>query len=265
MPNLELLLPEAIAAGLATVRFGRRIYHYERIGSTNDVARDLARAGAPEGTVVIAEEQTSGRGRRGRTWLAPPRSCLLVSLIFRPPLPAGEAFRLTMLTAVAAAGAVEKVSGIAPEIKWPNDLLVDGKKLAGILSEAATIEDRLEYAVVGLGLNVNFDPARHPEIAATATSLSTLSGGEVSRVQLLQALLAEIEARYETLVPGMVDVLWQEWQHRLGTLGRQVVVTEGGRSEYGLAEAVAPDGSLLLRRADGSLLTVAVGDVSLRA
>lgn len=262
---MDLLLPEAVAEGLATARFGRHVLHCEQIGSTNDYARELALAGAPEGTIVVAEEQTSGRGRLGRVWLAPPRSCLLLSLIFRPSLPAGEAFRLTMLTSVAAACAVETVSGVVPAIKWPNDLLVGGKKLAGILSEASALEDRLDYAVVGLGLNVNFDPARYPEIANSATSLSAVTGGEVSRLRLLQALLWEVEARYETLVPGRADVLWQEWRRRLGTLGQQVLVSEGERREYGLAADVTPDGSLMLRRADGSAVTIAVGDVSLRA
>ena len=262
---MDLLLPSAIADGLAARRFGCRVYHYHRIGSTNDRARQLAQAGAPEGTVVVAEEQTSGRGRLGRTWLAPPRSCLLVSIVFRPDMPAPQAFRLTMLASVAAAVAVERVAGITPRITWPNDLLVGGKKLAGILSEASAIGKRLQFAVVGIGLNVNFEPDLYPEIAATATSLRAQTGREVSRVRLLQQLLAEMESRYETLVAGAQDSLFAEWRLRLGTLGQQVTVSEGEHRECGLAADVAADGSLILRRDDGSTRIVAVGDVTLRS
>lgn len=263
---MERLTPEAIAAGLRTTRFGRQAYCYESVGSTNDLARDLAREGAPEGTVVVAEAQTRGRGRLGRVWLAPAHSCLLFSLLFRPTLPAASAFRLTMLSSVAAAMAVERVCEIRPAIKWPNDLLIGGKKVAGILSEGSAVADRLAYAIVGIGLNVNFDPAAFPEIAAVATSLQAETGREVSRLAVLQALLNELEAGYPYLepAPGEADRLWAEWRSRLGTLGQQVTVTEGERKVHGRAEDVAPDGSLVLRQDDGSTIAIAVGDVTLR-
>lgn len=259
-------VPTAIADALRTARFGRHLHYFETAGSTNDIARELARSGAPEGTLVLAEEQTRGRGRLGRSWLAPARSCLLLSLVARPALSVDEAFRLTMLCSVAAAAAVESETGLRPEIKWPNDLLLGGKKLAGLLSEASALGGRLEYAVVGIGLNVNFDPLAFPEIAPTATSLRSALGRPVSRLGLLRELLAEIEGRYSQLfaTPSAEDVLWSEWRRRLGTLGQQVVVTEGERRERGLAVEVARDGSLLLRRDDGSEVAIAVGDVTLR-
>lgn len=253
--------PELAGAG----RFGRTVHHFEQAGSTNDIARELARAGAPEGTIVLAEEQTQGRGRMGRTWLAPPRTCILLSIIFRPNLSTRDAFRLTMLTSVAAATAVERVTGVVPAIKWPNDLLVGGKKLAGILSEASATGDDLQHAIVGIGINVNFDPAEHQEIAATATSLRALTGGEVSRLEILRALLAEVEARYDSLLRGPgEDVLWREWRERLGTIGQQVTVSDGTRRERGLVVDVTADGALLLRRDDGETVEIAVGDVTLR-
>lgn len=262
---MEMLLPEAVGTGLRTARFGRYVHHFPSTGSTNDVAAALAREGAPEGTVVIAEEQTRGRGRLGRTWLAPAGSCLLLSIVFRPSLPTAESFRLTMLASLAAAIAVERVSGVVPSIKWPNDLLVGHRKLAGILSEGSAVDERLEYAVVGIGLNVNFEPAAFPEIADVATSLQAEAGREVSRLAVLQALLTEVEARYDTLHAARQGELWAAWRRRLGTLGRRVTVTEGDHREVGTAVDVAPDGSLILRRDDGSEVAIAVGDVTLRA
>lgn len=266
METAEDLSPATIAGTLRTGRFGRALHYFATAGSTNDIARELARSGAPEGTVVLAEEQTRGRGRLGRAWLAPPRSCLLLSLVLRPALAVEEAFRLTMLCSVAAAVAVERATGLRPELKWPNDLLLGGKKLAGLLSEASALGGRLEYAVVGIGLNVNFDPLVFPDIASTATSLQAALGRPASRLGLLRELLAEVEDRYSQLfaTSAAEDALWLEWRRRLGTLGRQVVVTEGERRERGLAYDVARDGSLLLRRDDGSEVAIAVGDVTLR-
>jgi BirA family transcriptional regulator, biotin operon repressor / biotin---[acetyl-CoA-carboxylase] ligase len=262
---LELLTPERISAGLQTERFGREIHYYEQIGSTNDIAHSLAEKGAPEGTIVVAEEQTRGRGRLGRAWLAPAGSALLVSIIFRPDLPVRQAFRLTMLSSLAGAVAVELAAGFSPSIKWPNDLLVADKKLAGILSEASVAGSELQFLVVGIGLNVNFDPAQYPEIAQTATSASAVAGHDVSRLEILQHLLGEIEARYATLYAmDEEDPLWTEWRSRLGTLGREVTVTEGEQRERGTAIDVTRDGSLLLRRHDGSVAEIAVGDVTLR-
>lgn len=259
--------PAAIAGALRTARFGRHLHYFETAGSTNDIARELARAGAPEGTLVLAEEQTRGRGRLGRAWLAPARSCLLFSMVLRPELKVEDGFRLTMLCSVATAAAVESQTALSPQIKWPNDLLLDGKKLAGLLSEASALANRLEYAVVGIGLNVNFDPRAFSEIAPVATSLQAVLGRPVSRLGLLRELLAEVEGRYSQLFvesSSGADPLWSEWRRRLGTLGQQVVVTEGERRESGLAYDVARDGSLLLCRDDGSEVAIAVGDVTLR-
>ncbi|MHB1131987.1 MAG: biotin--[acetyl-CoA-carboxylase] ligase [Chloroflexota bacterium] len=260
------LSPAAVAASLRLARFGRHYHYYERAGSTNDIARDLARQGAPEGTLVLADEQTAGRGRLGRVWLAPPRSCLLMSLLARPALALTQSFRLTMLAACATVAAVEVVTGLRPRLKWPNDLLLGEKKLAGILSEASAIGERLEWIVVGIGLNVNFEPAGFAEVAATATSLCAALGRPVPRRELLVEFLWQVEQRYPSLSgEGEDDPLWAEWRGRLATLGAQVVVTEGERRERGLAFDVAPDGSLCLRRDDGSEIAIAVGDVTLRA
>lgn len=262
--DVDSLSGDAVGAGLNTTRFGRRVRHYDLAGSTNDLARELALAEAPEGTVVVAEEQSQGRGRLGRTWLAPAGTCLLVSVIFRARLPVADAFRLTMLSSVAMLAAIERTAGVKATIKWPNDLLAGDKKLAGILSEASSVGDCLQFAVVGVGLNVNFDPLVFPEIAATATSLRAILGRPVPRVPILQRFLEELEAHYDELWPDGEDRLWRRWRDEMDTLGRRVVVTDGERRQEGQAVGVSPDGSLLLRREDGNVATIAVGDVTLR-
>ena len=168
------------------------MHHFETLDSTNDLAKELAAQGAPEGTVVVAETQTGGRGRLGREWNSPPGVGLYVSLVLRPMLPPMELPQITLTTAVAVVRAVRRVTGVAPGIKWPNDLLLNGKKLGGILTEMETESDRIRHVVVGLGLNVN-NPAFPPELAATATSLALATGRAFSRVQLLQAWLEEFE------------------------------------------------------------------------
>ena len=229
--------------------------------STNDLARALAAQGAPEGTLVLAEEQTAGRGRLGRAWLAPRGTSLLFSLLFRPALLPSQAFRLAMLCSLAAARAIETVTALPIHLKWPNDLVLRGQKLGGVLSESSFTGERLDFVIVGLGLNVNLDVSTLPEIAATATSLSAALGRPVARLPLLQRLLQEIEAGYGDVVQG--EALRAAWAARLSTLGQMVRVT-GGTEEEGMAEGVDADGALLLRRADGTLGRITVGDVTLR-
>ena len=199
----DKLLPEEVLQGLKTGVFTGPVHYFETLDSTNDLAKALAVQGAPEGTVVVAEAQTSGRGRLGREWDSPPGVGLYVSLVLRPMLPPMELPQITLTTAVAVVRAVRRVAGLAPGIKWPNDLLLNGKKLGGILTEMETESDRIRHVVVGLGLNVN-NPGFPPELAATATSLALEAGRTFSRVNLLQAWLEEFEALYEPIfTPGV--------------------------------------------------------------
>ena len=174
----DKLLPEEVLQGLKTRVFTGPVHHFETLDSTNDLAKELAVQGAPEGTVVVAEAQTGGRGRLGREWDSPPGVGLYVSLVLRPMLPPMELPQITLTTAVAVVRAVRRVAGVAPGIKWPNDLLLNGKKLGGILTEMETESDRIRHVVVGLGLNVN-NPGFPPELAATATSLTLTAGRSV--------------------------------------------------------------------------------------
>jgi len=255
----DALTAHSIAAGLGTRCLGRRVLVYSSLPSTMDRARQAAREGAPEGTIVIAEEQTAGRGRQGRAWLAPPGNIAL-SLLLRPTLE--QLPSLNMVASLAVVRAVARTTGIQACIKWPNDVMVGSRKLCGILVDSELAGDTVNFAVVGLGLNVNLNPGDYPEIAATATSLSRELGGVVPRLPVVQALLEEMEALYLRLRQG--ESLLAEWRYHLATLGQRVVIIQGQQRQEGFAEEVAADGSLLLRLPDGSLLPVVAGEVSLR-
>lgn len=263
-----------IQAGLTTQFVGRHLVYFGSIGSTNVEAKRLAASGAPEGTLVIADEQTAGKGRRGRRWLAPPNTCLLTSLLFRPALLPAQASRLTMLCSLAAAEAIETETGVPVAIKWPNDLVVPHapghsyRKLGGILTETALSGKELFFAIVGMGINVNVDPTALGPVMTPATSLLAELGRPVDRAALLAAILQQIENRYSQM-PG--EQIHADWAQRLITLGQQVIVTLYPQSHddsqewlEGTAEGVDPDGALLLRDLAGNLRLVTVGDVTLR-
>lgn len=258
------LCAEAIRAALSTLVIGQRVHFWPSIGSTNDELKRLADAGAPEGTLAIADHQHAGRGRLQRRWEASAGTSLLLSILFRPFFLAPDrAQLLTMLCALAASDAVKRVAGLQPDLKWPNDLVLHGKKLAGILTELACEPDgeRLSWVVVGLGLNVNQDFDAWPELAETAISLKLALGRPVPRLPLLQAFLAEVEARYEALRAGHSPQ--PEWAARLIALGQIVVVASGERIVHGVAEGVDETGALLLRLPDGAQERILTGDVSL--
>lgn len=264
-PSSDSLSLEAIQAGLHTRIIGQSLLYLSTTGSTNDDARRLARVGAPDGTLVVADWQRAGRGRLARQWLAPAGSSLLLSVVLRPPLAPHQAQRLTMVCALAAADAIEAETGLRSGLKWPNDLLLGSAKVGGILTELELDGERLAYAIVGLGLNVNLEPAALPAgLVARATSLSAELGRPVARLPLLLALLTRLEARYVALGedPGALQA---EWAARLVTLGRDVTVGAGDAQWEGIAEGVDHDGALLVRRADGRLVRVVAGDVMLRA
>ena len=283
---VELLDFSTIQSALTTQVFGRELAVLPRTGSTNDVAKDLAARGAPEGTVVVADEQTAGRGRLARRWLAPPRTCLLCSLLFRPDLPPIQAQRLTMLCSLAAADAIEQVAGLSVHLKWPNDLVAKSqigksanqqiadlqspfsilhpptwRKLAGILTETGITGERLDFAVVGIGVNVNVEPQVLPTLAPDATSILAEVGCPVDRVALLVAFLAGVERRYQGLRAG--ESPYREWAVRLATLGQPVEVSTPAGVLAGVAESVDEDGALLLRLPDGGWRRLLAGDVTL--
>jgi BirA family biotin operon repressor/biotin-[acetyl-CoA-carboxylase] ligase len=250
---------EAILRGLTTRLIGQNTSYYPTVSSTMDVAREAAVRGAAEGTVIVAEEQTGGRGRLGRSWINPP-GVVAVSVILRPAM--SQLLRIGMVAALATSRCVDATTGLKSVIKWPNDVLLGGKKVSGILMESSLRGQSVDWVIVGIGLNVNLDPGRFPEIADTATSIAAELGHEVSHLAILLRLLDEFERLYLALRDG--QPVYEEWRDRLETLGKTVTVTHGGHVEVGCAESVDANGSLLLRRPDGSIVAIVAGDVTLR-
>ncbi|MDF2630353.1 MAG: transcriptional repressor, BirA-like [Symbiobacteriaceae bacterium] len=264
----DAVTPAEITPGLATRSFGRQIEYRESVGSTNDLAKQLARAGAPEGLLVIADEQTAGKGRLGRAWTTPRGSALAMSLVLRPALPPVQAPRVTLVAAVAVAEAVRAVTGLPVGIKWPNDLQVAGRKVCGILTEMEAEIDRVAFVVCGMGLNVNLPRESLPEaFRSSATSLMAELGASVGRAPLVQAMLARFEEAYDELLSGRFAAVLERWRALSITLGQPVRVLSvtGEAAVEGLAVDVDEEGALLVREsASGVLRRVFAGEVTLR-
>jgi BirA family biotin operon repressor/biotin-[acetyl-CoA-carboxylase] ligase len=224
-----------------------------------DLAREAGRAGAPHGHVVAADEQTAGRGRFGRRWIAPAGANVMFTLLLRPDARALQ--QLSMTAALAVADGMRTAAGIEPVFKWPNDVQVGGRKLAGILIEAEFSGAEPEFALVGVGLNVNVDTSTEPEIAAIAASLRDITGTEHPREEVLAAVLNSFETWYEQSRRGSVR---DAWAARLVTLGQPISVSFAGKVEHGTAESVTETGALVLRRADGSTVELPAGEVTTR-
>ncbi|MBM4445771.1 MAG: biotin--[acetyl-CoA-carboxylase] ligase [Chloroflexi bacterium] len=243
---------------LNTKFVGRQLYYYHRLATTMKTAKELVREGTAEGTVVIAGTQTAGKGRIGRTWLSPEGS-LAMSVILKPSL--DNLPQLVMIASLAVVKAIKKVAGLETQIKWPNDVLIKGKKVCGILIENEVKGGRVNFAIIGMGINVNFDPLVFPEIAGIATSLSHELGTGISKVELTSTLLSELERLYLEAQAGAP--VYREWQENMETLGRWIQVKTGETVEQGKAETVTEHGNLILRRADGSLTEIVAGDVTI--
>ena len=260
---MSSLVSRAVREGLYTHIVGRRILYYPELGSTMDEAARLAAEGADEGTVVIAEVQTAGRGRQGRTWVSRPGN-LLLSVLFRPKI--SQLPFVSVIGGLAAARAVRKVAGIDPGIKWPNDLMLAGNKVAGILAESAIEGESVCYAVLGIGINVAHYPDDDEEIAGIATSVNRAAGKEVSRESLLRQLLMDLDDLYRRLPEPGRETGYSpvaEWSQLLETTGRQVTVTFRDDRFEGEAVGVDETGNLLLRLSSGEVMTLTAGDVTL--
>lgn len=249
-----------LAGRLAHTRFGD-VRHFAEIDSTNRYLLDEARAGAPEGVVAVADFQTAGRGRLGRAWVAPPGSSLLVSALLRPAVDPALVHLVTMVGGLATADAVFLGAGFSPSLKWPNDLVVGDRKLAGMLSEADLRGGDVQAVVVGIGLNVEWHELPE-EIEATATACNLVAGRAVDRADLLVRLLERLDARYGHLgEPGGPEATVGEYRQRCSTLGRRVRVERPDGASEGLARDVDDLGRLVVEGDDGSTKPVAAADV----
>ena len=250
--------------GLKTKTMGQSIYFYEETDTTNNRARELALEGAPEGTLVVAEKQTAGRGRRGKVWESPLGTGIWMSLVLRPQIMPAEASVLTLLCGLATAEAIEAETGLSAGIKWPNDILINGKKAVGILTEMDCEMSEVHFVIPGIGINVN-TASFPPEIAEIATSLYLECGKTVSRRRLVHRVLERLEGEYETFLRrGSCGAMLEDYRRHCITLGKEVHVL--GREPF-FAEAldITPEGELLVRRADnGKEEVVFSGEVSIR-
>ena len=245
---------------------GRDIRVFEKTNSTNDVVEKLARDGVPEGVVVFAESQTQGRGRLGRRWLSPSRRGLWFSVLLRPrQLRPQAATQLTVAAATSLVRAIREQTGIEAGIKWPNDILVNGRKVAGVLTELNAELDHIKYLILGIGVDVNLTAGEFPpELRKSATSLKIEAGREVHRASLAAAILRELDRDYARITSGQFEAVADEWEERCTTLGRRISIEMGSRVLQGHAEALDHDGALLLRTEHGHLERIVGGDVTIQ-
>jgi BirA family biotin operon repressor/biotin-[acetyl-CoA-carboxylase] ligase len=244
---------------------GKEIISLASVTSTNDVAGEIGRErDDPEGIVVIADAQTSGRGRLGRTWISPPGVNLYFTVLLKPPFLPREAPFITLMTAVAVVIALTKYAKVRAEIKWPNDIHIHGKKVGGILVEMKAGKNRIHLLSVGVGLNVNMSLNELPEaVSLASTSLKVEKGEAVDRIRLLGAILAEMEKAYKILLNGNKGALINEWIRLNCTLGREVIAKNRERIVAGIAEGINENGELLVRVPAGGLETLNAGEVTM--
>ena len=261
----DLLLTDEIREGLNTNVLGKgEIIYFRETDSTNVRAKYLAGNGAPEGTVVVAEKQTQGRGRKGRYWFSPPGEGIYTSIILRPPISPNEAPKLTLMASVAVAEALLSLTSLQVNIKWPNDILINGRKVAGILTEISTDMDRIDYVVIGVGVNVNTPrEGLPPDLAQTATSILMETGKPFPRIALLRAYLEWLEIYYETFKTKGFDPVMSRWKNLADIIGRRISVDLMDRVRMGEVLDIDKDGFLILRDREGTIERIISGDVTL--
>ena len=249
-------------ASLIQCNIGKNLIFLEMVESTNTLAMELGDRNAPHGTVVIAESQIHGRGRLGREWASPPGGNIYMSIILRPMIETKDATLLTLLAAVASARALICLTGLKIEIKWPNDLMASGRKLGGILTETKTIDKKVVFAVIGVGINVNIELEDLPEeMREVATSVVHETKREHPRTILLASILKEIDSWYAIFLKGGKGPLLSEWRRLSSTLGKTVRVESGKEMLFGLAEDIDGSGRLLLKLPSGQVKRICSGDI----
>lgn len=251
-----------VRARLSAKRLGTRFHYFAELDSTNTRARELAESGAAEGEIVIAESQTQGRGRLGRRWESPPLSNLYLSIVLRPGLPPKHAPQITLAAAVALVETVGSFLPRPPVIKWPNDILIDGKKLAGILTEAACDTECVQYVILGIGLNLNYRAETMPEtLRQRATSMADRAGENLSRETVLVRLIHDLDRCYGELEESGFAALRPRWETHFGLRGRRVRVELGDQTIIGRAQGIDHEGALIVETDDEQRRSIIAGDV----
>ena len=261
--STPLLLPEEIVNGLKTRTMGTNVIHYNEDVSTQDSAAELARNGAVEGTLVVAEMQTGGRGRKGRSWVSLPEGGVYLSLILKPDLNPSKVFQIPLVAGVAVVKAIRKVTPLEAKIKWPNDIIVGGRKAGGILTEMNAEIEKVNFVILGAGINVNI-PAEllAKQTAGIATSLLAEYGQEVSRIKIIQSFLYEFETLYSEYLLSGFRPIREEWKKLNNTIGSQVKITDGSSDFEGTALDIDDEGFLLVKMNNGETRKVISGDVT---
>ena len=250
---------DEIKSGLNTNILGREVLYYAETTSTNDIAIELAGRDAKEGTLVIADSQTRGRGRLDRKWVAPAGTSILASLILRPAIELSQVNRIVLITTISIIHAIRNVTNLSALVKWPNDIVINGRKAAGILAESKTEKNSLNFVVVGFGVNVNIKKGSFPEeITDIATSLSIESGREVSRIYLLQEILKQIESRYLRLNGNS---FLDEWKSLSATIGSQIQIEYPDSTRTGLATDIDENGALIIQLDTGEIKHIMNDDI----
>jgi BirA family biotin operon repressor/biotin-[acetyl-CoA-carboxylase] ligase len=260
----DLLLPQEIQRGLSTAYIGKKIFYFSELESTNIIAKEKALHRTEtinEGTIIIAERQSAGKGRLGRKWFSPAGGIWL-SIILYPQLSPSYISRITLMTAVAVVKAIKTCTQIKSQIKWPNDIMINEKKVCGILTEMSAELDMINWVVVGIGINVNIDHREFPEdIQANTISLKEVSGKEVLRVKLAQTFLQEFEKYYDKLKRKKFSSILKEWKLYSHTLGRKITVDMGEKITAGEAVDINEEGALILKKEDDELIKIISGTI----
>ncbi|MDP2767642.1 MAG: biotin--[acetyl-CoA-carboxylase] ligase [Candidatus Methanoperedens sp.] len=254
----DLLTPGEIKAGLKTDVIGKAIHYFKETESTNTIAREIA-SSVEEGTVVIAESQTGGRGRLGRKWLS-PEGGIWLSIILKPRIQPLYAPRITLLAGVSVAKTIRSI-GLQARIKWPNDVLINEKKVCGILTEIGAEMDMVDYCVVGIGIDANVDTESFPEeFRESSTSLKKELGSAINRVEFVQRLLSEFESLYLKFQNEGFPSILEEWRNMSATIGEWVKITTQTKTIYGEAIGVDNEGALILETSEGQLEKIVAGN-----
>lgn len=262
MDEPDPLNVDTLTAGMTSQYFGKPIILLDKTISTQEDARQLAEEGASEGTLVISEEQTGGRGRMGKSFYSPQGKGIWMSLVLRPKQPLHLTQQLTLLTGVAVCRAIAKCTGVQTDIKWPNDILFQGKKVCGILLESATEDQRVRYCIAGIGISANMKEADFPEeLRSVATSIRMAGGTTVNRMELIQSIMEQMENLYELYNEQGFEPIASLWEALSGSVGREVHVQTIGDRFSGIATGLNEDGALLVRNQAGEQIPVYSGEL----
>lgn len=256
--------PDEIRKRLKTVTIGKELFFFDEVDSTNDVAMESGAKGQAEGLVILSEGQSHGKGRMGRTWVSPKNVNIYISILLRPDISPQFAPAMTMMSAISTARAITEVTGLETTIKWPNDILIDKKKVSGILTEMNAEQERINYIVAGIGINVNMKKQDFPDdLRMPATSLAECLGKRVDRIELLLTLIKILEQDYEELKNGGIKSIFRRWRKGCDILKRRIKVSLPGEEITGVAEDLTPEGGLIMRLDGGEKRIIYAGDVSI--